>query len=225
VIFDDDQGPNTGGMGAFAPSPLSRCDRDARILQQIVDPVLARDAREGARVSRASCTCGLMLTTDGPKRDRVQRPVRRSGGAGRHAAARREPGRRLLQDAAVRRSCAMRIFGSRARARRRVSCLRRAGYPRQRRNRTGDQRASTSRHLTRGRHGVPGGNCAEGWVARDKRGRVLTVVGRGDRYEDAIARAYDGVARITFEGRQFRRDIGRSALHPPRTLKSSHSGQ
>jgi len=43
-------------------------------------------------------------------------------------------------------------------------------------------------------------------------GRVLTVVGRADSYRDAIARAYAGVARISFDGMQFRRDIGRKAL-------------
>jgi phosphoribosylamine--glycine ligase len=43
-------------------------------------------------------------------------------------------------------------------------------------------------------------------------GRVLTVVGRGATYEDAIARAYGAVSRISFEGMQYRRDIGRKAL-------------
>lgn len=43
-------------------------------------------------------------------------------------------------------------------------------------------------------------------------GRVLTVVGRGATYEAAIARAYDGVRRISFEGMHYRHDIGRKAL-------------
>jgi phosphoribosylamine--glycine ligase len=43
-------------------------------------------------------------------------------------------------------------------------------------------------------------------------GRVLTVVGRGATFEDAIARAYDGVGRIAFDGMQCRRDIGLKAL-------------
>jgi phosphoribosylamine---glycine ligase len=42
-------------------------------------------------------------------------------------------------------------------------------------------------------------------------GRVLTVVGRGATYEDAIARAYEGVSKISFEGMQYRRDIGAKA--------------
>jgi phosphoribosylamine---glycine ligase len=43
-------------------------------------------------------------------------------------------------------------------------------------------------------------------------GRVLTVVGRGSTYEKAIGRAYDAVARISFDGVHYRRDIGRKAL-------------
>jgi phosphoribosylamine--glycine ligase len=44
-------------------------------------------------------------------------------------------------------------------------------------------------------------------------GRVLTVVGRGDSYADAIARAYVGVSRISFDGMHYRTDIGRKALN------------
>jgi phosphoribosylamine--glycine ligase len=43
-------------------------------------------------------------------------------------------------------------------------------------------------------------------------GRVLTVVGRGPTFESAIERAYAGVAAVTFDGMQYRRDIGRKAL-------------
>jgi phosphoribosylamine-glycine ligase len=43
-------------------------------------------------------------------------------------------------------------------------------------------------------------------------GRVLTVVGRGDDFAESIARAYTGVMQISFDGMQFRHDIGRSAL-------------
>jgi phosphoribosylamine--glycine ligase len=43
-------------------------------------------------------------------------------------------------------------------------------------------------------------------------GRVLTVVGRGADYAESIARAYAGVLKISFDGMQFRQDIGRKAL-------------
>jgi phosphoribosylamine-glycine ligase len=43
-------------------------------------------------------------------------------------------------------------------------------------------------------------------------GRVLTVAGRGTDFVEAIARAYAGVMLISFDGMQYRRDIGRKAL-------------
>src|SRR6185503_6987709 len=43
-------------------------------------------------------------------------------------------------------------------------------------------------------------------------GRVLTVVGRGADFAEAIARAYSGVRQISFEGMQFRKDIGKKAF-------------
>jgi phosphoribosylamine--glycine ligase len=56
-----------------------------------------------------------------------------------------------------------------------------------------------------------------GTARRDDRlvtagGRVLTVVGRGNDFADAIARAYAGVHRISFDGMQYRHDIGRKAI-------------
>jgi Phosphoribosylamine-glycine ligase len=43
-------------------------------------------------------------------------------------------------------------------------------------------------------------------------GRVLTVVGRGSTLAEAIARAYAGVEQISFDGMQYRHDIGKRAL-------------
>ena len=44
-------------------------------------------------------------------------------------------------------------------------------------------------------------------------GRVLTVVGRAPTFEQAMAAAYGAVSTIHFDGMQYRRDIGRKALH------------
>jgi phosphoribosylamine--glycine ligase len=43
-------------------------------------------------------------------------------------------------------------------------------------------------------------------------GRVLTVTGRGRDFPEAIARAYAGMSQISFDGMQYRHDIGRKAL-------------
>jgi phosphoribosylamine--glycine ligase len=65
-IFDDDKGPNTGGMGAFSPSPLMNEALQSRIEKTIVQPVLKGMAAEG-NPFRGFLYCGLMLTADGPK--------------------------------------------------------------------------------------------------------------------------------------------------------------
>src|SRR5262249_40045203 len=65
-IFDEDRGPNTGGMGAFAPSPLADAALVARVMRDIVEPVIAGMAAEG-HPYRGFLYVGLMLTADGPK--------------------------------------------------------------------------------------------------------------------------------------------------------------
>src|SRR3954462_15100175 len=65
-IFDEDRGPNTGGMGAFAPSPLVDPVLHARIMREIVAPVIAGMAAEG-HPFRGFLYAGLMLTTAGPQ--------------------------------------------------------------------------------------------------------------------------------------------------------------
>ena len=46
-VFDDDRGPNTGGMGAFAPSPLIDAALQARVMREIVEPVVRGMRAEG----------------------------------------------------------------------------------------------------------------------------------------------------------------------------------
>ena len=64
--FDGDQGPNTGGMGAFAPSPLVDEQMLDRIRDTIIMPVL-EGMREEGREFRGFLYAGLMLTAEGPK--------------------------------------------------------------------------------------------------------------------------------------------------------------
>jgi phosphoribosylamine--glycine ligase len=56
------------------------------------------------------------------------------------------------------------------------------------------------------------GTAARGTDVVTAGGRVLTVVGRGPDYRQAIARAYDAAGKITFDGMHYRRDIGSKAL-------------
>ena len=65
-VFDDDQGPNTGGMGAYAPAPVMTQSLIETTCTQIIEPVLEGMAREG-RVYKGCLYAGLMITEQGPK--------------------------------------------------------------------------------------------------------------------------------------------------------------
>ena len=65
-VFDGDRGPNTGGMGAFAPSPLYTPDIAARTEAEILLPTLAAMNAEGITF-KGVLYVGLMLTAEGPK--------------------------------------------------------------------------------------------------------------------------------------------------------------
>ena len=64
--FDGDQGPNTGGMGAYSPAPLLDAAMVGRVMAEIVRPTLAGMAAEGAPFT-GILYAGLMLTATGPK--------------------------------------------------------------------------------------------------------------------------------------------------------------
>ena len=65
-VFDHDEGPNTGGMGAFAPSPLYTADIAARTVNEILIPTVNAMNAEGFTF-KGVLYVGLMLTKDGPK--------------------------------------------------------------------------------------------------------------------------------------------------------------
>ncbi|TDA67476.1 MAG: phosphoribosylamine--glycine ligase [Clostridia bacterium] len=64
--YDGDRGPNTGGMGAFSPPPFFTRELEERVVEEILQPVIAGMAVEG-RPYRGVLYAGLMLTGDGPK--------------------------------------------------------------------------------------------------------------------------------------------------------------
>lgn len=65
-IFDNDEGPNTGGMGAYAPAPVMTEELMAEVQEKILDPICHAMATEGYPF--VGCLyAGLMITRDGPK--------------------------------------------------------------------------------------------------------------------------------------------------------------
>jgi len=64
--YDGNKGPNTGGMGAIAPSPYYTAEIKQRVEQEIINPTIAAMAVEG-RPFKGVLYFGLMLTDEGPK--------------------------------------------------------------------------------------------------------------------------------------------------------------
>jgi len=65
-VFDGDEGPNTGGMGAYSPAPVFTAEIERRTLEEIVKPT-ARALAKARTPYRGVLYIGLMITKDGPK--------------------------------------------------------------------------------------------------------------------------------------------------------------
>jgi phosphoribosylamine--glycine ligase len=65
-IFDNDKGPNTGGMGAYSPVPVMNEELQFKILKEVLEPTVKAMANEG-HVYKGILYAGLMLTKNGPK--------------------------------------------------------------------------------------------------------------------------------------------------------------
>lgn len=64
--YDNDEGPNTGGMGTYSPTPVMTPDTDARVMKEIIEPTMAGLIKDGIPYIGV-LFAGLMLTKDGPK--------------------------------------------------------------------------------------------------------------------------------------------------------------
>ncbi len=215
-IFDDDRGPNTGGMGAFSPSPLMNDALQSQIETTIVRPVLKGMAAEG-NPFRGFLYCGLMLTPDGPKV--IEFNVRFGDPEAQVVLPLLAPIAPLL--------FAVSGTGNGERG---------TGFSGSRFPAPGSRQVAVGVVLAAS--GYPGevttGDVIHGLddVARDcpdvqlfyagvkqkgselvtSGGRVLTVMATASSFQIAIARAYEAASKIRFEGMQYRRDIGKRAI-------------
>lgn len=206
-IWDEDRGPNTGGMGAFAPSPLVDRDLAAFTLERVVDPVL-RGMREAGEPYVGFLYVSLMLTDSGPKviefnvrfgdpeaqvvLPQIEGPVARAFLAAANGAL-NETTLSLSSDRTVGVVLASRGYPGHIESGIPIDGLKAAALK------------SSALVFHAGTADVDGRVVTAG-------GRVLTVVGRGDTFESAMAVAYGAVDAIHFDGMQFRRDIGRKAV-------------
>lgn len=205
--YDGDHGPNTGGMGAFAPSPLVDAAMAARITDEVVAPTIAGMRAEG-RLFRGFLYAGLMLTVDGPK---VLEFNARLGDPEAQVVLPMlaEDLLPLVHDAAagtLGRSSARFAAGATVGV-----VLASGGYP----DRYDVQKPIAGLDEASSDPGVlvfHAGTANQGDQVVTAGGRVLTVVGRGPDYASAMVRAYEAVGRISFEGMHFRTDIGQKAI-------------
>ncbi|MSO30637.1 MAG: phosphoribosylamine--glycine ligase [Acidobacteria bacterium] len=206
-IFDEDRGVNTGGMGAFAPSPLISPDVERQVIDKIVRPVLEGMELED-RPFRGFLYVGLMLTADGPKV--IEFNVRFGDPEAQVVLPMLDEDLSWLLAASA--TGALPSRPARFRNEPHVGVVLAAGgypdAPEQGKVITGIEAAA----------GVADALIFHAGTRRHDRqlvtsgGRVLTVVGRGATYREAIDVAYRSAAHIQFDGMQLRRDIGRKAL-------------
>jgi phosphoribosylamine---glycine ligase len=207
-VFDNDVGPNTGGMGAYSPVPFVADDIAADVMARAIEPTLAELSRRDAEY-RGVLYCGLMLTAEGPRV--VEYNVR----FGDPECQVLIP--RLASDLYVHLSeCAQgRLQTTIALAP--VACagvvMASDGYPPAPRNR-GDVIEGLDR--ADARDGVVVFHSGSAFDEQDRivtaGGRVLTVTATGLTVRAARDSVYAAVADISWPGVHYRRDIAAQAL-------------
>jgi phosphoribosylamine--glycine ligase len=201
-----DQGPNTGGMGAYAPAPhLSPVDAQAAA-EELLRPAVRALAAAGTPF-RGALFAGLILSEHGP---RVLEYNARFGDPETQVLLPLLDGDLLpaLHACALGRlDPAMVRVASGAAA---CVVLAAAGYPDAPRH--GDPIDGLEAAAQAGALVFHAGTAVEDERLVTAGGRVLGVTGLGSTLEAALARAYRAVEQITFAGMQYRSDIGRGAV-------------
>lgn len=202
-LGDGDVGPNTGGMGAVCPHPLTSAALEAELLERFVTPTLDAMRARGAPFTGV-LYAGVMLTPEGPKLleynvrfgdPECQAVLARFDGdlaAALHAAA-----RGALDEVELR-------WGAPAS----VSVVMAApGYPDA--PRVGDAIDLSAVDPPAGAALLHAGTrVGEGGALLSAGGRVLNAVATGETVSEAAARAYAVVDQVRWPGARVRRDIG-----------------
>jgi len=205
--FDGDQGPNTGGMGAYAPAPVMTAAVEARAMAEIVEPVLAEMARRGTPY-RGVLYAGLMIEDGAPRL--VEFNARFGDPETQVLMLLLESDLAPLLMAAA--TGALRPGAARWRDAAALTVVLAAkGYPgaHARGEEIGGLAAAAADPDVVIFHA--GTRAEEGrWLSNG--GRVLNVSARGATVAEARARAYDAVAKIDWPGGFHRADIAWRAL-------------
>ena len=206
-IFDDDMGPNTGGMGSYSPSLIFTPELEDQITDQILLPTLAGFQEDGLDF-KGVLFVGLMITKDGPKviefNNRFGDPETQS------VLMRLDTDLYKIMDAVVNnRLSEQDIEWSDNRAV--TIVLASEGYPGsypKGREITGLDAADNADDLVI----FHAGTKFDGDKVVTSGGRVLGASAIGKTHEEAREKAYKLAEKIHFEGAHYRKDIG--LLHP-----------
>jgi phosphoribosylamine--glycine ligase len=206
-VFDNDMGPNTGGMGAFSPTPLLEGEARDHVLASVIRPTLSELAKRGITY-KGVLYAGLMFTAEGPKvlefncrfGDPETQPVlvRTKGNLSEVMLACSE-GRLDQVRLDIERHPAVCVV------------LSSAGYPEQ--PRVGDViEGLNEASEVEGVHVFHAGTrrLPDGSIVTAG-GRVLGVTAVGKSFRETRERAYLAASRIRFAGMHYRSDIGKAA--------------
>jgi phosphoribosylamine--glycine ligase len=205
-LMDDDQGPNTGGMGAYSPAPVVSPAIHARVMREVIDPAIAGMRAEGVPYT-GFLYAGLMIAPQGELKvlefncrmgDPETQPILL----------------RLKSDLVTLIEHALDGTLDRAEAEwdPRVALgvvLASEGYPEAPRKGAAIDGLPRPGEDYRVFHA---GTALEGDRVVVNGGRVLCVTALGHNVRTAQKRAYEIVSRIRYDGMQYRRDIGHRAL-------------
>ncbi len=206
-IYDNDEGPNTGGMGAYSPAPVITSGLLKKIELEILQPTIKAMEKEGC-LFKGVLYAGLMMTKDGPK---VLEYNARFGDPETQAVLPRLKTDlvEIIEAVVDSRLDKIKIeWDDRAAV---CIVLASKGYP-------GDY---TKGLVINGLSEAAkikdvmvfhAGTSFAGCDTVTSGGRVLGVTALGDTIKEAIKLSYEAVKKISFDGMQFRKDIGKKAL-------------
>jgi len=201
-LRDHDEGPNTGGMGAYSPAPIVTPAMHARVMREIINPTIAGMAKDGI-VFTGFLYAGLMIDDKGNPRT-LEFNCRMGDPETQPIMARLKSDLLTVMEHAVNGSLdTVELEWDRRTAVGVVMAA--AGYPDS--PRKGDVIDGIPPETPECVTFHAGTQIADGKLLTSG-GRVLCVVGLGDSIKMAQKQAYETVDKIHFNGAQYRRDIG-----------------
>jgi phosphoribosylamine--glycine ligase len=211
-LLDADQGPNTGGMGAYSPAPVITPRIHAKVMLEVIMPTINGMRKDGIPYS-GFLYAGLMISPEGDIKT-LEFNCRMGDPETQPIMMRLKSDFVQILDLAVDGK----LDQAQAEWDRRFALgvvLAAANYPDTPRKGDviGGQAARLAAHAEEDAHVFHAGTVLEDGQLKTNGGRVLCVTALGDSAKMAQKRAYEVVADIAFDGMQYRKDIGHLAIN------------